>query len=286
MDIDISAEREAIDAIDEQIANLLSERCQLVRRVGGIKRRALPEGMSFIRPAREADMVRHVLRRFRGNGFPPLAAAQMWRLIISASLSIESPFAVSCFATDARQEVYWHAREYFCNFTPMLRQPTARRALADVMEGKAGVGALPMPDASTEGQWWLKLPPDIHIFACAPFVLTPGLGQNTQPHCLLVARVMPEPTEDDISLYSIETLQDVSQSRIKTICDQQQLSVRWLAAESFPSGHRVHLIELRGFHTPDMPAIQAFHRDIGASLRALRWLGSYASPVTYEGNER
>lgn len=273
---DLSSLRASIDAIDDQLAELLNRRCDFVREVGAVKHRAQAPGEAFIRPGREARMVRRMAGLFRSGSFPMQAAAQMWRIIISASLSLEAPLTVSACWSDQQQDVYWHAREYFGNITPVTRQSGSRGVLSDVAEGRASVGALPMPDDSPEGGWWFKLPQGVRVFACAPFILTP----QSAVRALLVARVEPEETGDDVTLFSIETGRDVSQSRLKLLFEKHGKSARWQAIATFPSGNRAHLVELTGFIAADDPVLAAIGADLGGLLLATNRLGAYASPLT------
>lgn len=276
-DPNILALRASIDEVDNKIIALLKERCGYVKQVGMTKKARQQAGKCFIRSGREADMVRRMFATFSKETFPASAAAHLWRIIIAASLSLESSLSVSAYYSDTKQDVYWLAREYFGNFTPTFKQSTTRRVLADVMDEKAEVGALPMPDQSPEGSWWLKLPEDIKIFACVPFIM----AGEAHPPVLLIARVDPEPTGEDVSLISIETQADVSQSRLKAIFDKHKSEVTWLSAESFPSGHRVHLVEMKGFFTLSDEVLVSMSRDVGNALLSLRHLGSYAVPIRY-----
>lgn len=276
-DIDIQQLRASIDAVDNKIIALLNERCGYVKQVGMTKKARQAAGKSFIRSGREADMVRRMFNTFSREAFPAQAAAHMWRIIIAASLSLESSLNVSAYWSETKQDVYWLSREYFGNFIPTLKQTTTRRVVADIMDDKAEVGAVPMPDASPEGSWWLKLPDDIKIFACVPFIMT---GEAT-PSVLLIARVDPEPTGDDVTLISIETEADVSQSRLKATFEKHKVQVSWLSAETFPSGHRMHLVEMKGFFTLNDEVLQSVSSDIGSLLISLRHLGSYAVPIRY-----
>ena len=137
-----------------------------------------------------------------------------------------------------------------------------------------------MPDQSSsdpDGNWWLKLPEDVKVFACVPFII----NGDAPPSVLLIARVDPERTADDNTLISVETQQDVSQSRLKAIFDRHQVGVNWLATENFASGHRAHLIEMKGYYTPQDEVLLSLTREIDSALIALKHLGSYATPIRY-----
>ena len=256
--------RAAIDAIDEKLIALLNERSQFVKQVGAIKKNTQPKGNSFIRSGREADMVRRMLKAFEGGTFPPAAAAHMWRIIISASLSLESPLTVAAYAPQDAQEIYWHAREYFGNFTPTSKKTSVQDVLDAVSNGNAQVGVLPLPDASAEGKWWLALPEDIKIFACIPFILPKG---NTIT-AVAVAKVEPEDTGDDVSFFSFAIQ---NQSKIGTILDKHKLNTRRLAQSDGTC-----LLEIKGFINVQHDAIV----ELQASSLAIRYLGAYAMPIT------
>lgn len=277
-DIDISELRAAIDAVDNKIIALLDERCQYVKRVGMTKKARQQAGRSFIRAGREAAMVRRMFAEFSQRAFPAQAAAHLWRIIIAASLSLESGLNVSAYAVEGKSDIYWIAREYFGNFTPISRQGSAMRVVADVKDEKAEVGALPLPDLSPEGSWWLKLPEDVKIFACVPFIIE----GDAPPSVLLVAKTDPEPTGDDVTLITIETKQEVSQGRLKAAFDKHKMPVTWLASESFPSGHKIHLVELKGFCTLSDPVFQLIRSETDSQLVAIRHLGGYALPIRYQ----
>ncbi|HEY3795642.1 MAG TPA: chorismate mutase, partial [Bradyrhizobium sp.] len=57
--------RHDIDRIDEQMHELLMERSQIIDRLIAVKK--TEETGSAFRPAREADMMRRLVRRHRGN---------------------------------------------------------------------------------------------------------------------------------------------------------------------------------------------------------------------------
>ena len=65
---DLASLRSQIDAIDTQIIELLSQRLQIVHQVGKLK--AASPKTSFIRPAREATMVKHLIQQAAGHYQP------------------------------------------------------------------------------------------------------------------------------------------------------------------------------------------------------------------------
>ena len=77
--------RERIDAIDDELLKLISERARLAQEVGRLK-----QGNHIYRPEREAQ----VLRRIKETNPGPLSsetAARLFREIMSACLALEQP---------------------------------------------------------------------------------------------------------------------------------------------------------------------------------------------------
>ena len=90
---DLKAIREAIDALDEQIQELITQRAELAKRVADIKLAVDPEA-AFYRPEREVEVLRRVKARNRG----PLGGEEMARLfreIMSACLALEQPLNIA-----------------------------------------------------------------------------------------------------------------------------------------------------------------------------------------------
>ena len=88
--------RRAIDAIDDQLHDLLMKRTELAGQITAAKRAAVPgvDGAGFMRPGREAQVIRRLAARHHGP-FPKLAMVQLWREIMSAFVGLQTPFTVA-----------------------------------------------------------------------------------------------------------------------------------------------------------------------------------------------
>ena len=78
----LSKLRKDIDDIDEQIISLLEKRLGIVEKVGSLKSSYKED--FFIRSAREADMIKNLVRRSE-KFFPNSVIASIWRKIITTS---------------------------------------------------------------------------------------------------------------------------------------------------------------------------------------------------------
>jgi chorismate mutase len=207
----LSQWRAEIDRIDDQLVALIRQRASYVAKVGEHKRATQAAGQSFIRPGREAQMVRAMLGREVGD-FPSAALAAMWRLMISGSLSVESPLAAGA----TTEEGYWLAREYFGAFTPVHRFADAA-ALCDALEsGEVTVGVQGSGVRSQGSEhcqllsasesrilnpdlWQCLLShPSLFIFGVAPYLLPAPPSPHTASH-FLIGRVIPEVSGEDTS---------------------------------------------------------------------------------------
>lgn len=185
--------RARIDAIDETLAQLLLERIDIVAEVGQLKNQHWPRDC-HIRPGREARMHRSIIQRFRGTKFSTRAAFLIWRQIIGASTSIESPLKVAVLHEADRPR----ARNYF-GANAEIAHCRSLAELTTALTEKTSTIAL-IPTATPQG-WWNAIPEDFHIFAQLPVF---ARDLQRLPTLYALAAVEPEPSGDDISLYVVD----------------------------------------------------------------------------------
>ena len=140
--------RNRIDAVDQRLLELLSERANLAHSVGEIKRAAGNEDAQFYRPEREAQ----VLRRIQSLNVGPLDDANvawLFREIMSACLALEQPMRVAylgpagTFSQMAALRQFGHAAE----LVPCL---SIAEVFRSVTSGSVSYGVAPVEN-STEG---------------------------------------------------------------------------------------------------------------------------------------
>jgi chorismate mutase/prephenate dehydratase len=88
---DLGALRDEIDGVDDQILALLDRRAEVVKQVGAVKR---SRSETFHVPSRERAVLDRLTAAARG-AFPPEAVRPVFREIMSACLSLESPLIVA-----------------------------------------------------------------------------------------------------------------------------------------------------------------------------------------------
>lgn len=188
----LAALRARIDAIDEQLSKLLIERIEVVAEVGKLKSDHWPRDC-HIRPGREANMHRTVIERFRGTKFSTRAAFLIWRQIIGASTSIESPLKIAVL----REEHRPRARNYFGANAQISLCSSLTELTASLTSKTSTIALIP---AALEAGWWNSIPADFYIFAQLPV-----LERDTKhlPTLYALAALDPEPSGDDVSFYVV-----------------------------------------------------------------------------------
>lgn len=139
--------RAKIDAIDEQILALISERARLAQEVARVKR-AAGEVSDFYRPEREAE----ILRRVKANNPGPLpdeAVQRLFRELMAACLALQQPLKVAYFGPEG---TYTHAAtlKHFGSAAQLSPLATIDLVFRDVETGAANYGVVPVEN-STEG---------------------------------------------------------------------------------------------------------------------------------------
>ena len=139
--------RQRIDAIDEQILELLNERARAAQAVGDIKKEFDVDG-PVLKPEREATIIRALQAKNPGP-FTAEAIDAVWTQIISTCRGLESVLSVAylgpqgSFSEQAAFEHFGHAIE-------SVRCDSFDEVFRSVEAGQADVGVVPVEN-STEG---------------------------------------------------------------------------------------------------------------------------------------
>lgn len=143
--MDLDALRQAIDAIDDEILDLLSRRARLLPEIIAAKQ---AQGLPVVDPERE----RALLDRLAARGaapFPPEAVRAVFREILSASVSLQQPIRVSFLGPPGTWS-HVAARRMF-GFAPRyIEEPTIALVVDAVRRGRSDHGVVPIEN-STEG---------------------------------------------------------------------------------------------------------------------------------------
>jgi chorismate mutase len=161
--------RREIDRIDEAMHALLIERGEIIDRLIAVKK--TEESGSAFRPAREADMMRRLVKRHHGN-LPLDTAESIWRVIISTFTFVQAPFAVHADLSAGDALMRDSARFHFGFTVPFVPHMGAANVVQAVTASKGDLGLVPAFATAGAGPWWtaLEFEASPKIIARLPFV--------------------------------------------------------------------------------------------------------------------
>jgi len=165
--------RKEIDRIDEAMHQLLIERGDIIDRLISVKR-SQDTGTSAFRPAREAEMMRRLVKRHKGI-LPLDTVESIWRVIISTFTYVQAPFSIHADLSAGDALIRDSARFHFGFTVPFVPHMGAAGVVAAVSESKGDLGLVPAFDIASAGAWWSALEFDAapKIIARLPFVERP-----------------------------------------------------------------------------------------------------------------
>lgn len=154
---DLAVVRKQIDAIDQQIQQLLSERAGCAQQVADIKlaevdaarkRGDTPPEVLFYRPEREAQVLERIKERNKGP-LPDDDVAFIFREIMSSCLALERPMQVAYLGPEG---TFTQAAtiKHFGHSVVAQPQASIQSVFAQVEAGECNYGVVPVEN-STEG---------------------------------------------------------------------------------------------------------------------------------------
>ena len=281
-DKQLAALRAEIDEIDSQLHDLLMRRTDLAVQVGEVKARVQPlggtpaDGAKFIRPAREALILRRLVARHRGR-LPKAVIVRMWREMISALLQVEGPFVVAVQAPKGETALWDLARDHYGSRVQVTPLPDNGDVLNAVARGKATVGIVPMPRLGERSPWWPQLLASgdsvPHVMGRLPFGDI-GNVRDPKAEAMVIGRAPNEPTGDDRSWVMLSL--KVPRSRRAILAAAKTLQPDpGLCLERTSKGQE-WLLDVAGFPGEIETGVAAAAEELGAEVRVL---GSYAAPL-------
>ena len=275
---DLADLRRRLDEIDDNLHDLLIRRAEIVSAVATSKR----EGkLAAFQPGREAQIIRRLVDRHHGE-FPVATLVRMWREMLSATVRLQSPFAVAVFAPVESQGFWDLARDHYGSHTPMLAYRSIGQVIRAVTEGQASLGVLPMPQEGELDPWWrhlLSKDEDApRVVARLPFGAR-GNARGDGVDALAIGRGVQQETGRDRVLLATESSADISRDRIFRTLASLGLVCTFFASYEH-AGSATSLIEIEGFVLITDPRLDSFRTQLGSELHRLLPFGGYAVPLS------
>ena len=268
--------RREIDEIDDALHDLLMRRTEIVKKVREVK----GDDSIYIRPGREAQVLRRLVARHRGP-FPKPVVARIWRDIIAALTMLQGPLVVAVHAPEGGPDLRSRARDHYGALASMAGYESEMGVLRAVTEGHATIGVLPLPVSDDTEPWWPSLASDSsstpRIVARLPFAsmeAPPGNGAAG----LAVAMTPQEASGLDHGYLVVETAEQLSRGALSELMGLAGIRVLDIQRWDAQPDQRLHLIEVEGFLAPEDPRLAELRKS-EAALKS--WvIGGYAVPLT------
>jgi len=275
---DLADLRRRLDEIDDKLHDLLIRRAEIVGAVAASKR----EGkLPAFQPGREAEIIRRLVGRHHG-AFPVATLVRMWREMLSATVRLQSAFAVAVFAPIEAQGFWDLARDHYGSHTPMAAYRSIGQVIRAVTEGQASLGVLPMPQEGELDPWWrhlLSKDEDApRVVARLPFGAR-GNARGDGVDALAIGRGVQQETGRDRVLLAAESSADISRDRIFRTLASLGLVCTFFASYEH-AGSATSLIEIEGFVLITDPRLDSFRTQLGSKLHRLLPFGGYAVPLS------
>ena len=268
--------RVEIDAIDDQMHQLLMRRAELVEKVVETKR--LPDGTlpkGAYRPAREAQIIRRLHDQNR-SPLPFEMVFSFWRQMIGAFTAMQTPVTVSVQAQASqgdRRDLLGLTREHFGATAQLTARESFGQVANDIQNESAKVGvASAQFEGEREGAWWTAC---MSREASTPRVIAafPFYGTDIAGYC--VSRAPLEPSGNDETLIAIQLDTTTSRSGIASTLTRAGVDATPLHA----SGDNV-LIRVTGYHAePDAPLLRTIADALKMPVSNIAVVGAYATPI-------
>lgn len=247
--------RQRIDALDNQVHDLLMERADLVMQISAEKKK---HGIQIVQPAREARMIRRLIKRHRAP-LPQETIVRIWRELVGSISLLQTGLSV---AVDSSLSEYWDmARDYFGTVLPMQKEQTPAECLQLVREDKVNFAVVPQPQDNEADAWWLALmsEPSLKIIQRLPFGDKENYKYDAHP-AYIVAKAGFDTSDEDRSLIAMpsEHLNEAQKT--------------FEVMEVYNSNGKV-LLEINDFIKPD---------DTRLGVLEAVSLGGFPAPLKYE----
>jgi hypothetical protein len=162
--------------------------------------------------------------------------------------------------------------------------PTALDVLDACRADKATVGVVPAPQDGEDDPWWVHMHGEgegsPRVFGRLPFLE----GMDGEVTAYTIGQVPLEASGDDFTWLVVETVEELSRSRVLAWTGKAGITARMRAMHSpkaFPASF--YLLEAEGFVAADAEALRQMRAAAGKALGRLSHIGIIARPIPLDG---
>jgi len=270
--------REKIDAIDNQVHDLLMERAALVSSVALAKKET---GAQIVQPAREAMMMRRLLGRHDGP-LPRSTIIRIWRELVGSVALLQSGFTVTVCSENENSPFWDMSKDYFGSSVPMRAVQGVQNAISSLSSEKEAFAVMPWPELEEENPWWAHLfnhqdGEKVSIICALPYGIEKENDNNFFARALVISKVEFMDSENDVSIIGVNLTSNISRVRIMETAEKAGFDVMNLYSglSSGDAQSKIHLLEVSGFLTVGDQKIQTLRDMFGEGCRYCDAVGGY-----------
>jgi len=261
--------RREIDRIDASMHELLIERGEIIDQLIAVKK--TEETGSAFRPAREAEMMRRLVRRHHGS-LPLDTAESIWRVIISTFTYVQAPFSVHADLSAGDALMRDSARFHFGFTVPFVAHMGAATVVEAVTTSKGDLGLVPAFAIPGGGPWWTALE-----FASAPKIIArlPFVERADHPAALpvfVISRVAADAMVTETEVWSMR-VSGWSARAVQTLAELADVIA--VPDRAFDGAALLVSVATGGIEVVRKAVVK-----IGASIRSSALVGSHATRYT------
>ena len=261
--------RREIDRIDTAMHELLIERGEIIDQLIAVKK--TEETGSAFRPAREAEMMRRLVRRHHGS-LPLDTAESIWRVIIATFTYVQAPFAVHADLSAGDALMRDSARFHFGFTVPFVPHMGGANVVEAVTASKGDLGLVPAFAVAGGGPWWTALE-----FASAPKIIArlPFVERADHPAALpvfVISRVAADAMVTETEVWSMR-VSGWSARGVQAVAELADVIA--VPDRAFDGAALLVSVGSGG-----IDAVRAAVVKIGASIRASALVGGHATRYT------
>lgn len=269
--------REKIDSLDHQIHDLFLERVELVSSVLAAKKEA---GEQIVQPAREAQLMRRLLARHRGE-LPFETLMRIWRELVSSVAQIQTEFNVVVSKSSEKIGLWDMARHYFGCSTVMRQATLPQNAVAQVITDEASFAVVPWPELDEESPWWSLLFTSVSDQQVSVVVALPYEGHESEGNVFeracVVSKISFMPSGDDISFIGLNVVGDISRAKVVDLATDAGFEVLNLYRGALPQkpDEALFMLEVKGYIETSSDLILSIKDTLGEHCLYCAVMGGY-----------
>lgn len=255
--------RDTIDTIDKEMHRLLVERGAIIDSL--IRTKGTEKAGAAFRPGREADMMRRLVARHRGQ-LPITTVEHIWREIITTFTRMQAPFDVAIDGSADSDRMRDLARFYFGFSVRLVRLSDAAAVVAHVA-ATGDLGVVARDQKPSVGVWWRGLgkPSGPQIMAVLPYIEVPERPADLP--AFVISPRLSDPTPPDVRILAVSVKGDFTTP-----------GGCWMLADAVGNGRTELLLAV-----PEALDVARFAAESGGRLESVVEVGGIAAGIAIDG---